>query len=92
MVEELFFARAALDEVDGGIDAPVGEAAVEDELHVARALELFEDDLVHAGAGIDQGGGDDGERAAFFDIAGGAEEAFGFMQGVCVDAAGQDFA
>src|SRR6185437_3615732 len=49
--------------------------AVEDDLHVAGAFELFEDDLVHAAAGLDQRGGDDGERTALFDVAGRAEEA-----------------
>ena len=59
---------------------------------VAGALELFEDHFVHAAAGIDQGGGDDGQRAAFLDIARGAEEALGPLQGVGVDAAGQHLA
>ncbi len=55
--------------------------------HVAGSLELFEDDFVHAGAGIDEGGGDDGERAAFLNVAGRAEEALGALQGVGVYAA-----
>ena len=75
-----------------GIDALLGDAAVEVELHVAGALELLVDHVVHARAGVDQGGGDDGQRAAFLDVAGGAEEALGPLQGVGVDAAGQDLA
>ena len=67
-------------------------AAVEDELHVAGSFELFKDDLVHARAGIDEGGGDDGERAALFDISRCAKEALRFVQGVGVDTAGEDFA
>ena len=43
-------------------------------------------------AGIDQRGGDDGERAAFFDVAGRAEEALRALQGVGVDAAGEHLA
>ena len=35
--------------------------AIKQQLHVARSLELLEDDLVHAAAGIDQGGRDDGD-------------------------------
>ena len=62
------------------------------EFGVTRALELFEDDLVHAGASIDQGGGDDGEGAAVFDVTSGAEEAFGFVESVGIDATGEDFA
>ena len=34
-------------DVDGGEDALVGQLAVEHQLHVAGALELLEDDLVH---------------------------------------------
>ena len=60
--------------------------------HVAGALELLEDDLVHAGAGVDQRGGDDGERAAALDVPRGAEEALGLLQRVGVDAAGEDLA
>ncbi len=62
------------------------------ELHVAGALELLEDDLVHPAAGVDQGGGDDGQAAALLDVAGGAEEALGLLQGVGVHAAGEDLA
>jgi len=35
---------------------------------------------------------DDRERAAFFDIARGAEKALGTLQGIGIDAAGQHFA
>ena len=61
-VEEFFFfARAGLGDVEGGEDALVGQAAFEGEFHVAGAFELFEDDLIHAGAGVDEAGGEDGE-------------------------------
>ena len=60
-----------------GEDAPVGELAVEVDFHVAGALELLEDHFVHARAGVDQRGGDDGQRAALLDVAGRAEEALG---------------
>src|SRR6185312_2474317 len=52
--EELFFAGARALDVDGREDALVDELAVEDDFHVAGALELFEDDLVHARAGVDE--------------------------------------
>ena len=65
--------------------------AVEHELHVAGSFKLFKNHLVHARAGIDQGCCDDGERSAFFDIAGSAEEPFWLMERVGVDTAGQDF-
>jgi hypothetical protein len=62
------------------------------ELHVAGALELLEDHLVHLAAGVDERGGDDGEAAAALDVAGRAEEALGLVQGVGVHAAGEDLA
>ena len=60
------------------------------ELHVAGALELLVDDLVHLGAGVDEGGRDDGDGAALLDVAGSAEEALGLLQRVGVNAAGED--
>src|SRR3546814_6386224 len=54
--------------------ALVGDLAVEHDFRVTRALEFFEDDLVHAAAGIDQRGGDYRQRTAFLDVARGAEE------------------
>ena len=62
------------------------------DFHVAGALEFLIDHVVHARAGVDQRGGDDGEGAAFLDVARGAEEALGPLQCVGVDAAGQHFA
>jgi hypothetical protein len=68
--EQLFFTGSGTLDVDSREDALVDKLPVENDFHVAGALELFEDDFVHAGAGIDEGGGDDGERAAFFNVAG----------------------
>src|SRR6266545_973599 len=76
--------------VHGREDPLVGELPVELELHVARALELLEDDLVHPGPGLHQGGREDGQRAAVLDVAGGAEEPLRRVQGGGVDTAGQD--
>ena len=70
----------------------IDQFAVEHDLQVAGAFELLEDHFVHAAAGVDQGRGDDRQRAAFFDLAGGAEESLGPLQGVGVDAAGEDLA
>ncbi len=75
-----------------GIDALVGDLAVEDDFRVTGALELFEDHFVHAAAGVDQRGGDDGQRAAFLDVAGRTEEALRPLQRVGVDTAGQHLA
>ena len=90
--EEVVAARAGGCEVDGGVDALVGELAVELQLHVAGALELLEDDVVHLGAGVGEGCGYDGQGAAALDVARRAEEALGFLQGVGLDAAAEHLA
>ena len=62
------------------------------DFHVAGALELFVDHVVHARAGVDQRGGNDGERAAFLDVAGRAEETLRALQRIRIHAAGQHLA
>src|SRR3546814_11806254 len=49
-------------DVDGRVDPALGEAAIEAQLHVAGALELLEDHLVHAAPGLDESGGRSEER------------------------------
>src|SRR6266545_3995690 len=73
-------------------DATLGELAVQPDLHVPGGLELLEDDLVHARAGVHQRGRQDRQRAAVLDVAGRSEEALGRVQGRGVDTAGQDLA
>jgi len=90
VVEAVVVAGAGLGDVDGGVDAALGEFAVEFHLHVAGAFEFLEDDVVHAAFGFDEGGGKDGERAAFFAVARGAEEFAGFGERGGADAAGTD--
>ena len=79
-------------EVDSREDALVAERAVELKLHVARSLELLEDHLVHLAACIDEGSGDDGERAASLDVAGSSEETLRFLQGIGVDTTSKNLA
>ena len=62
------------------------------DFHVAGPLEFLVDHFVHLRSGVDQGGGDDGQAAAFLDIAGGAEETLRPLQGIRVHAPGQHFA
>src|SRR6478672_8195747 len=90
--QQFFLPRAALLDVDGGEHATVHQLAIEVDFHVARALELFEDDLIHARAGVDQRRGDDGQRAALFYVARRAEEPLRPLQRVAVHAARQDLA
>ena len=86
--EEFFLAAGAgLADVDGRPHAAVGQFAVQHQFHVARAFELLEDQFVHAAAGVDQRGADDGQRSAFLEQPGGGEEFFGDVHGLDVDAA-----
>ena len=85
--EQFFLTRAGALDVDRREDALVDQLAVENDFHVARALELFENDFVHARAGVDKRRGDDGKRAAFFNVASRAKKALGPLQRVGVDAA-----
>src|ERR1051325_601515 len=92
MVEQFLFACAGTFDVNRRENAAVDKGAIEVHFHVAGAFEFFEDNFVHAGACIDEGGRDDCERTAFFDVTGGTEKAFGFMQRVGIDTAGQNLA
>src|SRR4029450_11133808 len=85
-----FVARASLLNVDRREDTLVGELPVEMDFHVAGALELLEDHVVHARAGVDERGRDDRERAPLLDLARGAEEALRLLQGVRIETAGED--
>src|SRR3984893_5626785 len=90
--EQFVFTCAGALDIDSRENALVGEAAVQVDFHVAGALELFKDDVVHAAAGVDQRGGDDGERAAFFNVTGCGKETPRALQGVGVNTAGEHFA
>ena len=87
--ELLFLAGAGFGDVQGRINSLIGQVPVERQLHVASALELFEDDLIHSAAGVDQAGCQNGEAAAVFDFSGGSEEAFGDFEGAVIEAAGE---
>src|SRR5205823_528160 len=65
---------------------------VEMNLAVARALELLEDHVVHARAGVNEGRRDDRERTALLDVARRAEEALRALQGVGINTAGENLA
>src|SRR5690606_33102167 len=86
----LFAARTRGVDVDRGEDALVGEAAREPQLHVAGALELLEDHLVHLRAGLHERGREDGGRAAALDVARRAEEALRRVERGGVDTARED--
>src|SRR5712691_2733087 len=62
------------------------------DLHVARALELLEDHLIHPAPRVDERRSHDGEAAPVLDVAGGAEELLRTAERVRVDATGEDLA
>ena len=66
--------------------------AVQDEFHVSGSLEFLEDHLVHAAAGLHEGGGDDRERSPTVDVACGPEEPLRPVERVCIHPAGEDLA
>ncbi|EAU48221.1 hypothetical protein R2601_14685 [Salipiger bermudensis HTCC2601] len=90
--EQILFAGARLEDVDRREDALVRDLAIQHDLRVAGALEFFEDHLVHAAAGVDQGGRDDGQRATFLDVPRRAEETLRALQRVGIDTTGQNLA
>ncbi len=90
--QEFLAACAASVELDGGEDALFIKATIQVDLTVAGAFEFLKDHLVHARARVDQGGGNDGERATFFDLSRSAKKPLGSLQCVGVDTAGEHFA
>ena len=89
IVKEFFPAGAAADDIHGGEEAAVGQLAVQVQLHVAGALKLLVNHLIHPAAGIHQASADDGQAAAFFDVAGGPKELLGGIKGCRIDTAGK---
>src|SRR5258707_794952 len=71
--QKLLPTRAALEDIDGRVDAQVADLAIEDELHVAGALELEKDELIHTAAGLNERGGDNGKRTRFLGVTCGGE-------------------
>ena len=89
-VKELgLLARARRGNVDGGKEAAVSQAAIKNEFHIPRTLELLGNHVIHAAAGIDKGSGEDGQRASPFQLSGCAKEALGHLQCIGVHPATQ---
>ena len=88
--QQLLVASARRVDVDRRVDPSLGESPVEPQLHVAGALELLEDRLVHPAVRLDEGRGENRERAALLDVARGAEELLRRVQRTGVDTAGED--
>ena len=78
--------------MDRRVDALFSDATIKVAFHVAGAFEFLVDHIVHARTGLDQRGGDDGQRAAFFNVTRGTEETLRLLQGIGVHTTGQHLA
>src|SRR5439155_19910879 len=87
--EQLFAPRPTSRNVNGRIDALLGQTPVEPQLPVAGTLELLEDHLVHAAPGVHEAGRDDRQATAVFHVPRGPEQALGRVQRNRIDAAGE---
>ena len=87
--KQILSSGPGLHDIDGREYTALGELAVKDQFHISGALELFIDDIVHLGSGIDQGGGKDRKAAAFSHISRRAEESLGRMERCRIKTAGQ---
>src|SRR4051812_543525 len=90
--QEFFFARAGTVDVDRRPNALIDKFTVEVKFHVARALELLENDIVHTRAGIDEGSGENREASSLFEVSGRPEKALRLVQSVRIDTTGEYFA
>src|SRR4051794_27466069 len=88
--QEFFFAGARTIHVDRRPNALIDEFTVEVKFHVARALKLLENDIVHARAGIDEGRGENGKASSLFEVSGRPEKALRLVQRVRIDTAGEN--
>jgi len=71
--QQFFFSSTGPVDVDSREDTLVHQAAIEVDFHVAGALEFLEDHVVHAAAGVNEGRGNDCERATLLDVSRGGE-------------------
>src|SRR5215211_5914788 len=88
--EQLLLARRRVLDVYGRVDPAVSQLPVEPELHIARALELLEDNLVHPASRLDERGRQDGQGSAVLDVARGPEELLGRVERRRIDTTGED--
>ena len=90
--KHFFLTRRGLIDVQARENALFHELAIEVDFGVTGSFEFFENHFVHAGAGFNQRGGDDRQRAAFFDVSSRAEETLRLVKRVGIHAAGEDLA
>src|SRR6185369_7645513 len=80
--QQFFLARAGALQVDCRKQSLITQTTIEVNFRVTGTFELFEDHVVHTRTGVDQRSGDDGQRAAFLDVARRAEESLRTLQRV----------
>src|ERR1700674_2080018 len=85
--QQLFLTRARALDINCRESPLIHQFAIQDDFRVACALEFFKDHVVHTRTGVDECSGDDGKRAAFFDVAGRSKETLWTLQRVRIDAA-----
>src|SRR6202453_5546177 len=88
--EQLFAARAGTGDVEGRPNTLFSQTAAEMKFHVARALEFFEDYVIHTAAGVDQCGRQDRQTASFLVLAGRSEKPLWPFQGTGSDTTRHD--
>src|SRR6059036_106758 len=90
--QQLFLAGARGRYFDRREDPLVGQAPIQMDFHVPGPLELLEDHVVHAAAGVHDRRCYDRQAATVLDVPGRAEEPLGALQRIGVQAAGEDLA
>ena len=90
--QQFFLTGAGAGNINRREEAFIGQFSIKNDLRVAGSIEFFKDNFVHAGTGINQSRGDNGQRSAFFNIAGCTENAFRPLESICIDTAGQNLA
>ena len=87
--EHVLAAGAGFIDVECRENALLLQFSIQVKLHVAGALEFFENDVVHAAAGLDERRRQNGDGPAFFDVAGRPEELLRLVQRRRIQTAGQ---
>ena len=90
MIQKLLFSCPRLGNVYRGVDPLVHESAIQVDLHVSGALELFKDHLIHLAARIDQSGSNNRQTSTLLQISGCTEKSLGFMQCVSIHTSGKN--
>ena len=78
--QQVFTTRTRSDRINSWEDTTVRQRAIELHFHIAGTLELFEDNLVHLRARIDQSRSQNGKTATAFDVTCSTQEFLGWIE------------